>query len=137
MMFLALALAFSAPAQATAQAGPVMPVAERPQVTISFAGNGGLRNWTKGADDSSLYVQDRTLRWYYVGLSGPCLRNVATTSIGYTTDSNGQLDQFSNVFDLTRPEQRCRVTSIVRTAKPPQYGGKGIAAPVPDDKAKR
>tara|TARA_B100000678_G_scaffold220820_1_gene188156 strand:- start:696 stop:1097 length:402 start_codon:yes stop_codon:yes gene_type:complete len=133
MMFLALALAFSAPAQAA----PVVPVADRPQVTISFAGNGGLRNWTKGDDDSSLYVQDRTLRWYYVGLSGPCLRNVATNSIGYTTDPNGQLDQFSNVFDLTRPEQRCRVTSIVRTAKPPQYGGKGIAAPVPDKDAKQ
>ncbi|WP_246586901.1 DUF6491 family protein [Stakelama flava] len=125
MMF-ALLLAF-APAQ---NAQSPVPVDKRPQVSIAFASNGGLRNWTRGTDDSSLYVQDSRLRWYYVRLSGPCLKYMTSMSIGYTTDSNGSFDRFSHVFDLSQPERVCGAESIVRSAKPPQYGGKGIAEPV-------
>ena len=90
-----------------------------PETTITFAGNGGLRDWQPGPPDSGIvYVRDRTQRWYRVTLTGPCVRDRALDTLTYTTNTNGTFDRFSRVSVRRYPDQVCGVASI-RTSLPP------------------
>jgi hypothetical protein len=90
------------------------------ETSISFAGNGGLRNWQAGPRGSNrVYVQDRRLRWYAVQLSGDCIRgNNGSPTFRYTTDANGRFDTFSRVSSSDTPYAVCAVESI-KTSLPP------------------
>ncbi len=90
------------------------------ETVITFAGNGGLRDWQAGPPDSGIvYVRDRNLNWYRVQLTGPCARDRALDTLRYTTDVNGTFDRFSRVSLARYPNQICGVTSI-RTSLPPK-----------------
>lgn len=108
---------------AAALAAPAM--GQRPQpfgteTVITFAGNGGLRDWQPGPPNSGVvYVRDRNLHWYRVQLTGPCARDRALDTLTYTTDVNGTFDRFSRVKLARYPGQICGVTSI-RTSPPPK-----------------
>ena len=88
------------------------------ETTISFASNGGLRDWRRDpAEGDLLYVRDRTERWYQVRLTGDC-GLIPLDTLAYTTNNLGQFDLFSRISFLRRPNMVCGVRSI-RTSLPP------------------
>ena len=106
----------------TAGAATAQP--QRPavrSVSIPFAANGGLRDWQLDkADPASLFVRDRTNRWYHVKLSGPCPRYRSLDTMVYTTNPTGNFDTFSRVSFPGSGNIRCGVQFIERSAPPPQ-----------------
>ncbi|MCM8731869.1 hypothetical protein ACFO8O_12950 [Hephaestia sp. GCM10023244] len=90
------------------------------ETRITFASGGGIRNWQAGPPESGiLYMQDRTLKWYKVTLSGPCIETrVGPMTVVYTTDSTGTFDTFSRLTFPDYPGRVCGVKSI-RTSLPP------------------
>ncbi|USU08496.1 hypothetical protein NF700_15745 [Sphingomonadaceae bacterium OTU29MARTA1] len=90
------------------------------ETVIGFASGGGLRDWQAGPPNSGIvYVRDRTLRWYRVQLTGPCIKDRALDTLTYTTDPNGTFDRFSRVSLRRFPNQICGVRSI-KTSLPPK-----------------
>ena len=85
---------------------------------ISYASNGGIKNYQKG-EPGTIFMQDRRLRWYKVTLSGDCLRNDNQATILFETDVNGTFDLFSKVSTSSVPYARCGVEKIV-TSSPPK-----------------
>jgi len=107
---------------AAALASQTAPVGK--ETTISFASNGGLTNWVAGPPGSDIvYVRDRTLHWYRVALSGDCIARDPSFTLAYTTDATGTFDRFSRVSNLRFPNRACGVTSIRRSAPPPDQPG--------------
>ncbi len=110
-------------APALALAAPVAASQPRPigqETVISYAGNGGLRDWQRGgAISDTLYVRDRTEQWYEVRLTSRCRLYGPLDTLSYTTDSNGTFDRFSRISVSSTPGQICGVASI-RTSLPPQ-----------------
>lgn len=104
-------------------ATPAVARKDRPvgvETIITFAGNGGLRDWQAGpANSDILYVRDRALRWYQVQLTGPYIKDRALDTLTYTTDANGTFDRFSQIMMRRYPNQVCGVRSV-RTSLPPQ-----------------
>lgn len=89
------------------------------ETVITYAGNGGLRDWQRGGTISDLlYVRDRTEQWYAVRLSGRCRFYGSLDTLSYTTDTNGTFDRFSRISVSSSPGQVCGVASI-RTSLPP------------------
>ena len=88
------------------------------ETTIPFADHHGLRDWDEGPSQDEFYVQDYRNDWYKVKLSGPCIGNMASLRIAYTTGPGGTFDQFSRVFSTDFPDMTCSVLSI-RTSLPP------------------
>lgn len=119
-MIASLLLLLASPA-AQAATPPATKPSTRPNprsASIAFAGGGGLRDWQPDpADGSSLYVRDRTLRWYHVRLSGDCPRVRTYDAMGYTTDPTGRFDTFS-IVTFGRPIVRCGVMDIQPSAPP-------------------
>ena len=114
MIGIVIALAFGALASAPAQQ------TDEGETTISYAGNGGLRDWQRiEKEPRILYARDRAERWYRIAMTGPCGTRDASETIIYTTDSNGTFDRFSSISTARYPDQMCRVTSIRRTPPPP------------------
>lgn len=106
-----------APATASAQRSRVVVGKE---TTISYAANGGLRNWQAGPRGSNIvHVQDRRMRWYQVTLSGPCIRERSSFPLQFRTRNDGQFDRFSQVWSRDRPGAICGVKSI-KTSLPPK-----------------
>ncbi len=97
------------------------------ETVISFAGNGGLRDWEFGPTRDVLVVRDRTEHWYRVTTTGPCPNIGNLDTLSYTTDSNGTFDRFSRIRFLRYPNVTCGVKSIVATVAPPSKGGKRVA----------
>lgn len=61
---------------ATTPSAAKVPV-KRPlgaETVITFAGNGGIRNYEPG-QPGVVFLQDRQLRWYRVQLTGDCLQS--------------------------------------------------------------
>ncbi len=104
-----------------------LPAQEAPQTRpigvetqISFAANGGIRDWRRGPEDSNIvYLQARNLRWYEVTLTGPCLDNTSFEPMIYTTGPGGALDRFSRISSARNPDLVCGVESI-KTSLPPE-----------------
>lgn len=95
------------------------------ETTIPFASHHGLRDWEEGAKQDEFYVQDYRNDWYLVKLSGPCIGNMASLRVAYTTGPGGSFDQFSRVFSTDFPEMTCSVTSIKTSLPPPDRQKKG------------
>ncbi|HVI99260.1 MAG TPA: hypothetical protein VM657_09365 [Sphingomonas sp.] len=100
------------------------------ETKIVNAANGGIRNWQAGPPKSSLlYMQDRTLKWYKVTMSGPCIQTRAgPVTVVYTTDNIGTFDRFSRLTFPDFGNQACGVKSITTSAPPPGQPG----APKPE-----
>ena len=90
------------------------------ETKITFASNGGLRDWEPGPPNSGIvYVRDRAEHWYQVTLSGPCVRDRALDRLTYTTDNTGTFDRFSRVKVGRFPDQVCGVEGIKTSLPPP------------------
>jgi hypothetical protein len=89
------------------------------ETSIPFASQEGLRDWERGSSDDILYVQDYRLDWYRVQLSGPCISNLGSLRVAYTTGPGGTFDQFSQVYSTDFPHMTCSVLSIKTSLPPP------------------
>ncbi|MGN6271293.1 MAG: DUF6491 family protein [Sphingomonas sp.] len=123
-LILALAAAGATAASATTRQRPIGQ-----ETTIPFASHHGLRSWAEGADENEFYVQDYRNDWYKVELSGPCVGNMASLRIAYTTGPGGAFDRFSRVFSTDFPEMTCSVMSIKTSLPPPGHEKKAKKKP--------
>ena len=112
---------FSLALLAAAADVPPRPAAGK-ETFISFASNGGLRDWQAGPDRNIIYVRDRQEQWYRVALTGPCATYPLDT-LTYTTDDNGTFDTFSTLRFARYPLTTCGVTSIRASTPPPGRPG--------------
>ena len=125
-----LTLMTSAALVLAAQAAPTAaPTVSAEETTIPFAAGGGIRNFEAGPAGSNIvYLQSRTLRWYRVTLSGPCLPDRTLQTLTFRTDVNGTFDRFSQIGSTRYPNRVCAVNSVVRSDPPPGQPGANKAA---------
>jgi len=105
---------------AAVAAGPLPPlptVAPR-EASIRDAASGGIRDWHSD-DGRSIFLRDRTGRWYHATFAGPCAGVLYSSTIGFKTDVLGAFDRFSTI---STERGLCSVSSVVRSAKPAAIG---------------
>jgi len=108
------ALAFAAQIVPT----PAATAVSGQETSIPFAA-GAIRNFQAGPVGSNIiYLQSRTLRWYRVTLSGPCLPDRTLQTLIFKTNGNGSFDRFSQIGSTRYPNRLCAVNSVVRSAPP-------------------
>lgn len=90
---------------------------------INFASMGGIRDWHADSD-RSLYIMDRTGRWYYATLAGPCPSLRFESQIAFETGALGELDHWGVI--RTR-DLRCHIASLVTSPRPEAKGGPRVA----------
>ncbi len=112
-----LALAVLAASGSAVAATPTLSPRE---ATIHDASSGGIRDW-HADDERSIYLRDRTGRWYQAFFQGPCPGVQHSPSIGVKTDLLGQFDRFSAIETYLG---LCSVGSVVRSAKPLAIGNR-------------
>lgn len=93
------------------------------QVAIDYANQGGIEDWY-AADDSSLFLMDRTGRWYRADFVGTCPRLRVQNTIGFRTSATGRFDALGSV--VTR-DAICAVRSLTASERPAAKGLKGRA----------
>lgn len=113
MMILAL---LAAAVVAVPEAG--QPLYSAAETAIRDAGGGGIRDWYSG-DDRTLYLRDRTGRWYRATFAGVCPAARRSSTIRFNTDALGAFDRFGTI---STDRGRCSVSSLVRSAKPAAIG---------------
>ena len=65
--------------------------------SIPFAAHGGIRDW-HSSDDQSIYLRDRSGRWYFAMFNGVCPSLRAAQTIQFVTDPAGTFDGFSSII---------------------------------------
>jgi len=126
-----LTLMTSALLALAAQGAPAAPAssASEQETTIPFAAGGGIRNFEAGpAGSNIIFLQSRTLRWYRVTLSGPCLPDRTLQTLIFKTNGNGAFDRFSQIGSTRYPNRLCAVNSVVRSDPPPGQPGAKTSA---------
>ena len=99
---------------------PVQPLMAG-DTSIPFAARGGIRDW-HSENDQSVYLRDRSGRWYYATFNGTCPNLRAAQTIHFNTDATGTFDRFSAI---TTEYARCQVNSVIRSPAPAAKGGSG------------
>lgn len=116
------------PLAAAAALGACAPTQLQPvtaaDTAIPFAANGGIRDWYANSE-RSIYLRDRTGRWYLAAFNGLCPRLPAAQTIQFETDAGGSFDRFSSIVT---EYGRCQVGSVVPAQAPLAKGG-GLARP--------
>jgi hypothetical protein len=81
---------------------PAPPRSER--VFIPFADmRGTIRNWAES--DGDLYIQTAGDHWYQAQMLAPCTTLPYAVSVGFVSDSLGQIDKMSSI--VTDSGERC------------------------------
>ena len=114
-MFLFLA-ALAAPAQ------DVAPAIGREVKRIPSAANGGISDWERGEDGSTVYLRS-TGRWYRITLSGPCIDFSTSPRLLFRTHSDGSFNRFSTIAVANQPHRTCGVETIHHSANPRRSQG--------------
>lgn len=100
------------------QAVAAVPMAAPREATIRYAAGDGIRDF-HADDEGSIYLRERTGRWYRAFFHAPCPGVRHTDSIRVKTDRLGQFDRFGAI---TTYRGLCSVSSVVRSAKPAAIG---------------
>ena len=98
------------------------PAAQR-DASIPFAQHGGIWNWREDGD-RTIYIQDRSHRWYKATLMGPAFDLPGAQNIGFDTGPTDSFDRFSSI--VVRG-QRYPLQSFVRSDGPPPSHQKPLA----------
>jgi hypothetical protein len=114
-----LALAMGAAAGSAQAAAPKAEQTYGKRASIPFANSGAIRDWHADTD-RSLYLRDRTGRWYHATLSGPCPSLRFQHRIGFETGPLGTFDEWSVI--RTR-DHRCHIDTLVTSPAPAAKGG--------------
>lgn len=100
----------------------------KPEVSIPFADQGGIRDWRAVGRDA-LLVEGTHGKWYRVELMGGCFDLPFAERVGFKSNPTGDFDRFSSV--LVRG-QRCAVRSVTASAPPPKPPKKDAEAKAVD-----
>ncbi len=84
---------------------------------IPFAASGGISDWERGVDGSTVYLRGAG-RWYRVTLSGPCIDFSTSPRLLFRTHSDGSFDRFSTIAVANQPRRTCGVETIHESANP-------------------
>lgn len=117
------ALAATCAALSACAPTPMQPLTAA-DTSIPFAANGGIRDWYSN-NNQSIYLRDRTGRWYLATFNGLCQNLPAAQTIQFETDASGSFDRFSSI---STEYGRCQVGSVVHAQAPAAKGG-GFARP--------
>jgi len=90
--------------------------ADTPRAVIKFADHGGINDW-RATDRKTLYVEGRHGDWFKATVFGTCPGLRFTDTIGFETESNGDLDVFSAVLVNGR---RCAFRTFEAVDGPPK-----------------
>lgn len=124
----ASALMASAPAAAAsgeeAAQKPAAAAAKPREARISFANEGGIRDW-QADGDRGIWVQDNHRRWYYGKFMSPCTGLQFVYAVRFKTGAAGELDRFGAV--RARDTGNCTFTSFTESEGPPKKANKGAA----------
>ena len=91
------------------------------ETSIAFAANGGIKDWYSN-NERSIYLRDRSGRWYLATFQGVCPNLPSAQTIRFETDAGGRFDRFSSI---TSEYGRCTVGSVVPSVAPAAKGGPG------------
>jgi hypothetical protein len=92
--------------------------AVRPQEgRISFANEGGIRDW-QADGDRGIWVQDNHKRWYYGRFMSRCTGLQFVHAVRFKTGATGELDRFGAV--RARDTGSCTFTSFTVSEGPPK-----------------
>lgn len=119
--FTSFAIAIAIAALAPAASLNAQPVPR--QVAIDYANQGAIEDWYT-ADDQSIFLMDRTGRWYRADFVGICPRLRIQNTIGFRTSVTGRFDALGSV--VTR-DGICAVRSLTASERPAAKGLKGRA----------
>jgi hypothetical protein len=111
-------LAISLASLGACAATPVQPLMPG-ETSIQFAARGGIRDWYSD-NDRSIYLLDRTGRWYFATFNGVCPNLRSSQTMRFNTDAAGTFDRFSSI---ATEYGRCQVGSVVRSPAPAAKGG--------------
>jgi hypothetical protein len=94
------------------------------ETSIEWANVGGIADW-QASDDRSMYLMDRTGRWYLARFQGICYRLPRENAVAFDTGVTGRFDRFSSVRTQFGS---CPVASVVRVDRPAVVGLRGVAS---------
>lgn len=118
-------LALAAACAALGACAPTpMPSLSPGETSIQNAGAGGIRDWYSN-NERSIYLRDRTGRWYLATFNGVCPNLPSAQTVRFDADAAGSFDRFSSI---STEYGRCQVGSVVPTLAPAAKGG-GVARP--------
>lgn len=101
-------------------AGAVAPAVAQPAVPEPVSAvRGGILDWQPGPNKSSIFVQDRRMRWYKVELTGPCSDRFGGEPLIFEGGPMNELDRFSSIRSARNPYVVCGVSAIETSAPPP------------------
>ena len=126
----ALGLATAASGEEPAPKAAATPAKPR-EARISFANEGGIRDW-QADGDRGIWVQDNHRHWYYGKFMSPCTGLQFVYAVRFKTGAAGELDRFGAV--RARDTGNCTFTSFTESEGPPKKPKKGAgqeAQPAP------
>jgi hypothetical protein len=84
---------------------------------LRFADLGGIENWRPADERSSdaILIEGRNDQWYRATFWAPCPEIHFTPTIGFVTDTLGNLDQFTSIIAEGR---QCHFRTFERTSNP-------------------
>jgi hypothetical protein len=100
----------------------VAPLIGREVKRIPSAASGGISDWERGEDGSTVYLRS-TGRWYRVTLSGPCIDFSTSPRLLFRTHSDGSFDRFSTIAVANEPRRSCGVEMIHESGNPRRSRG--------------
>lgn len=123
------ALLAAAAAHAGESAAKPAAGANKPQEgRISFANEGGIRDW-QADGDRGIWVQDNHKRWYYGRFMSTCTGLQFVHAVRFKTGATGELDRFGAV--RARDTGHCTFTSFTVSDGPPKKAKKAAGTVTP------
>lgn len=109
-----LLLASASPADA-----PAVPVQK--ETSIPFVSHDGIRDF-RADGTKGVYIRGNNGQWYYAQTMGSCTQLPFANTLGFETTGGDQLDRFGA---LRLENERCPLSSVVRSGPPPKKAKKG------------
>jgi hypothetical protein len=94
------------------------------EAQIPFANKGGIGDW-RVVDNNTVLIQSKSRQWYKATLFGNCTNLAFAQRLGFEANPNGAFDKFSTI---KVGEQRCPLSSLVKTDAPPKKDASKKAA---------
>jgi hypothetical protein len=109
------AIAIAALAMAPLTMAAADPVSGAPSAGVRFLDRAEMRDWLADGE-RGIWIQMRTLRWFYARLTGRCPGLDSTNSLAFDTRASDRLDRMTSV--LVPGHGSCRVQTFAPSVGP-------------------